>query len=121
MAPVRRHVGLLLRVALGVLLLGAALRAGRLGAQSVPAAGPPNGVPDPRQNVIPLPASAPAAPDAPNERVVDIRIIGNSTISREKVLANISTRIDRPLEQTVFEKDIRNLKAKKWFVEGVYD
>ena len=48
--------------------------------------------------------------------MVDIVVEGNRTISRDKVLANIGTRIDRPFDQATFEKDIRKLTAKNWFV-----
>jgi outer membrane protein insertion porin family len=63
----------------------------------------------------PLPASV-EEPAAPIERVLDIRIVGNKTISRDKVLANMGTRIDRPFDQATFEKDIRKLSSKNWFV-----
>ncbi|HEY2894143.1 MAG TPA: POTRA domain-containing protein, partial [Pirellulales bacterium] len=59
----------------------------------------------------PPPLAAPAP-----ERVVDIRVVGNRTISREKVLANIGTRIGSTFDEPTYEKDVRKLSAKNWFV-----
>ena len=115
MAQVCRHVPLLLRLAMGVLLFGFALGGARLNAQNGPALGAPASATPAAQNVTPLPAST-QQPDPAQERVLDIRIVGNRTIKREKVLANIGTRIDRPFDQATFEKDIRKLSAKNWFV-----
>ncbi|MBI3836448.1 MAG: BamA/TamA family outer membrane protein [Planctomycetia bacterium] len=110
MAPVRCHVSLLLRVSTGVLLFGLALCGARLYAQ-----GQPPGV-GAAPGVAPLPsATGPIA--APQERVLDIRLEGNRTITRDKVLANIGLRIDRPFDQPTFEKDVRKLATKGWFVD----
>ena len=65
-------------------------------------------------------AAAPrSAPVIPQETVLDIRIEGNRTISREKVLGYIGTRIDRPFDQGTFERDVRKLAGKNWFVDVV--
>ncbi len=116
MASVRRRVSRLLRMVAGVLLLSSTLDLARLHAQVGAAPGPPNvfaqpGL-DPRSPPV---AAQPFAP--PEERVLDIRLVGNARITREKVLSNIGTRIDRPFDQATFEKDVRKLSSKNWFVQ----
>ena len=103
MALVRRHDCLLLRVGTGVLLVALMLGTRTLRAQS--------GETGVAAGVTPLPAAARPAP-APQQRVLDIRITGNRSISREKVLANIGTKIDRPFDQATFDSDVRKLVGK---------
>ena len=112
MAPVRCHVTLLLRILRCALLLGVALWAARVDAQEKPPVSSQPSAP----GVAPLPPPT-AAVAAPQERVLDIRLEGNRTITRDKVLANISLRIDRPFDQPTFEKDVRKLATKGWFVD----
>ena len=64
----------------------------------------------------PLPPSSAEIERPAQENVVDIIIKGNRAISRDKVLANIGTRIGQPFDQAAFERDIRKLTAKNWFV-----
>ncbi|MEX0678748.1 MAG: POTRA domain-containing protein [Pirellulales bacterium] len=66
---------------------------------------------------MPLPPPTPAA--EPLVRVLDIRIEGNRAHSREQVLNNMATRIDRPFDQAAFEKDVRKLTSRNWFVHVV--
>jgi outer membrane protein insertion porin family len=116
MASVRRQVSRLLRTVAGVLLLSSTLEIARLHAQVGSAPGPPNVSAQPGLD----PRSPPAAAQpfaAPQERVLDIRLVGNARITREKVLSNIGTRIDRPFDQATFEKDVRKLSSKNWFVQ----
>lgn len=47
--------------------------------------------------------------------VVEIRIDGLRTISREKVLANIATKIGRPFDDVVFTQDVKKLHGRNWF------
>ncbi len=107
---------LALRMAVAAVVVGAGLSCALVHAQ----VGPPGGQSVPSYAQQPPDPSIPpaAAPDvtAPHERVLDIRVVGNSTITREKVLANIGTRIGRPFDQTIYEKDIRKLSSKNWFV-----
>jgi outer membrane protein insertion porin family len=115
MAPVRCHESLPLRTA-SAFLIGMALFAARSMAQG----GPPPSAEAPRIGAIqdlapPAPAPPPTAA-APPERVVDIKIIGNNTITREKVLANIGTRVGNLFDQQTYEKDVRKLSTKNWFV-----
>jgi len=114
MARVGRQVGLLLRIATGVLLWSNSLDVARLHAQ--PPSQSPQSNPGSIQPITPLP-SANTGPIATAERVVDIQIVGNRTITREKVLGGIGTRIGQPYDQTIFERDVRKLCGKNWFVD----
>lgn len=105
MAPVRRHGNRLLRSLVRVLVAVAALQVSTAWGQAPPAQG----------GATPLPAVSPqAAP--PTERVIEIRIVGNKAIKREKVLSNIGTHEGQPFDQATFESDIRKLSSKNWFV-----
>ena len=106
MALVRRHDRLLLRLAAAVMLVVWALCRRHARAQS-PAPAP--------AKFAPLPAAT-LPPPAPHERVLDIRIVGNHAITREKVLANMGTKIDQPYDQSTFDRDVRKLAGKNWFV-----
>ncbi len=123
MAPVRRHVSVLLRIATALMLLLDALGGTRVYAQVGPMAGTPQGMPAqgatsaPGMPTGPVKAPEIHSPIIPTETVLDIRIVGNRSISREKVLANMGTRIDRPFDQATFERDVRKLAGKNWFVD----
>ena len=114
MALACRFVSRRLPVVFGVLLFSSTLGGLRLHAQSGIAAGPSNAPASAAQGPAFPSADQPFA--APQERVLDIRLLGNDKLSREKVLANIGTRIDRPFDQATFEKDVRKLSSKNWFV-----
>ena len=58
----------------------------------------------------PPPPSA-AAPSAPVVRAIDVQYAGASTVSKEKILANMRTRVGRPYSEQIVEEDIRNLYA----------
>ncbi len=51
------------------------------------------------------------------QNVVEIRVIGNESRSTANILNSISTRVDRPFDQTTLEKDVRTLAQKKWFLD----
>ena len=59
----------------------------------------------------------------PEGPVVDIQIEGNSTVDKEEILRKLSSRIGRPLERKIIEKDIRALLESNWFsdVQPFYD
>ena len=116
MALVGCHVPLSLRVGVGGLILSLALTTAPARAQNNPDQQPRGLAPVPAQQSKPLPSLAPPLAAAPQENVVDIIIKGNHTISRDKVLGTISTRINHPFDQATFEKDVRKLSAKNWFV-----
>ena len=58
----------------------------------------------------PLPPSA-GVPSAPVVRAIDVQYAGASTVSKEKILANMRTRVGRPYSEQIVEEDIRNLYA----------
>jgi len=62
------------------------------------------------QNLGPAPAPAPAgAPAGPIVRSIEVQYAGASTVSKEKLLANMRTRVGKPYSDQAVEEDIRNL------------
>jgi len=54
--------------------------------------------------------AAPAPANAgPIVRAIEVQYAGASTISKEKILANMRTRVGRPYSEQIVEEDIRNL------------
>jgi outer membrane protein insertion porin family len=51
------------------------------------------------------------APQAPIVRLIDVQFAGGARISKEKIVANMRTRVGRPYSEQVVEEDIRNLYA----------
>lgn len=51
------------------------------------------------------------------EQVIEIRIVGNNTIPTTKVEPHLGTRIGRPFELAVVQRDVRNLANLGWFVD----
>ncbi|REK17206.1 MAG: hypothetical protein DWQ37_06990 [Planctomycetota bacterium] len=129
MALVGRQVLRLLRTASAALMVCAAAAAfpGALPAQTTPSmASMERATPlPPPQQTLELPPQGslqpppPARPAAPVLQVVDIKIEGNRKHSRETVLNAMSTRIGHPFEQSAFERDVRKLTSKSWFVHVV--
>lgn len=56
----------------------------------------------------PAPAGAPAA-GGPVVRSIEVQYAGASTVSKEKLLANMRTRVGKPYSEQAVEEDIRNL------------
>lgn len=54
---------------------------------------------------------------ATDEPVADIRIVGNSTIPTSKILNDLQTRIGRPFDPALVQRDIRKLIGRGWFVD----
>jgi outer membrane protein insertion porin family len=54
---------------------------------------------------------------ATNETVVDIRIVGNSTIPTSQILNQLQTRVNRPFDPALVQRDVRKLAARGWFVD----
>jgi outer membrane protein insertion porin family len=54
---------------------------------------------------------------ATNETVSDIRIVGNSTIPTSQILNQLQTRIGRPFDPALVQRDVRKLAARGWFVD----
>lgn len=64
------------------------------------------------------PPSAATASTVPGEEIVaEVRIVGNETTSNTQVLTNITTRAGRPFDETVVQRDVRNLANLGWFVD----
>jgi outer membrane protein insertion porin family len=94
------------------LLVCAAVLSATAVAQVAPPAGPPS------SGTLPLPPTTdPIA--VTSLQVVDILIEGNRKHKREAVLSAMTTRIGHPFDQAAFEKDIRKLTSKSWFVHVV--
>ncbi len=112
MAPVGRQVLRLLRPATASLLVCAAFWASTAAAQNEPpGTSPPSGS-------LPLPPTQP--PLAPAAlQVLDIQFQGLRKHKREAVLSAMSTRIGHAFDQAAFEKDIRKLTSRSWFVHVV--
>lgn len=51
------------------------------------------------------------APAAPVVRSIDVQYAGASAVSKEKILANMRTRVGKPYDERIVEEDIRNLYA----------
>src|SRR5688500_2701454 len=50
-----------------------------------------------------------AQTSAPIVRSIEVQYAGASTVSKEKLLANMRTRVGRPYSEQMVEEDIRNL------------
>ncbi len=67
----------------------------------------------------------PPAWDAPSaeevtpsaENVIEIRILGNDSIPASKVAGHLSTRIGRPFDRSVVQRDVRQLANLGWFID----
>ena len=51
------------------------------------------------------------APSAPIVKEIDVQYAGGTAVSREKILANMRTRVGKPYDDRIVEEDIRNLYA----------
>ena len=63
------------------------------------------------QRLVPPPPPASGAATAPVVRAIEVQFAGASTVSKEKILANMRTRVGRPYAEQAVEEDIRNLYA----------
>jgi outer membrane protein insertion porin family len=53
----------------------------------------------------------------PSENVLEIRILGNDTILASKISEQLSTRVGRPFDATIVQRDVRRLANLGWFVD----
>ncbi len=60
---------------------------------------------------MPLAGARGQAPSAPTVKEIEVQYAGPASISKEKVLANMRTRVGKPYDDKVVEEDIRNLYA----------
>ena len=64
------------------------------------------------------PATDTAAEELPQaENVLEIRILGNDTISTDQISGQISTRVGRPFDRSIVQRDVRQLANLGWFVD----
>jgi outer membrane protein insertion porin family len=54
---------------------------------------------------------------ATDEPVAEIRIVGNHTINEPQILNELQTRVGRPFDPALVQKDVRKLAARGWFVD----
>lgn len=66
---------------------------------------------DPRKEV-----SGPSL-SASEEPVVDLRVEGNKTIPTTQILSQVQTRIGRPYDPKIVQKDVKKLASLPWFVD----
>ena len=59
----------------------------------------------------PQTAEAQEAPGMPLVRAIDVQFLGPQTVSREKIVANMRTRVGRPYSPRVTEDDVRSIMA----------
>ena len=63
-------------------------------------------------------ATPPPAHLTPAEELVaEVRIVGNETTTTTQIITNITTRAGRPFNETVVQRDVRNLANLGWFVD----
>jgi outer membrane protein insertion porin family len=51
------------------------------------------------------------------ESVLDVRIVGNNTVSTEKILSTITTKPGRPYFEDTVKSDIAQLYSRRWFYD----
>jgi outer membrane protein insertion porin family len=54
---------------------------------------------------------------ATDEPVAEIRIAGNKTISSTQILNQLQTRVGRPFDPALVQRDVRKLASRGWFVD----
>lgn len=62
--------------------------------------------------VVPTSEAVPAT-----ERVTEIRILGNDTIATTRIAGQLNTRVGRPFDRTIVQRDVRKLANLGWFVD----
>ncbi len=62
---------------------------------------------------------APPAEEAinPADTVKEIRILGNETITATQVAGQLTTRVGRPFDQSIVQRDVRRLANLGWFID----
>jgi outer membrane protein insertion porin family len=81
--------------------------------------GPPHSMPDPgtmfkkKTESREVPGLSAAATDEP---VAEIRIVGNKLVPTTQILNEMQTRVGRPYDPVMVQRDVRKLAMKAWFV-----
>ena len=63
------------------------------------------------QRLVPPPPPVSGVATAPVVRAIEVQFAGAGTVSKEKILANMRTRVGRQYSEQAVEEDIRNLYA----------
>jgi outer membrane protein insertion porin family len=53
----------------------------------------------------------------PADMVKEIRILGNETITASQVAGHLTTRVGRPFDQSLVQRDVRRLANLGWFID----
>ena len=61
-------------------------------------------------------ASGPSL-SATDEPVAEIRVVGNKTIPTTQILNQLQTRVGRPFDPALVQRDVRKLVSRGWFVD----
>jgi outer membrane protein insertion porin family len=54
---------------------------------------------------------------ATDEPVAEIRVVGNRTIPTTQILNELQTRVGRPFDPALVQRDVRKLASRGWFVD----
>ena len=54
---------------------------------------------------------------ATDEPVAEIRIVGNKTIPTDQILNQLQTRVGRPFDPALVQRDVRKLYSRSWFLD----
>ncbi len=112
----KHHIASVLAVALLLALANAPLRAlaqpGGSGMSDIPSAA--NSIFGKKKDNREISGPSLSATDEP---VADIRIVGNTTIPTAQILNQLQTRIGRPFDPALVQRDVRKLTARGWFVD----
>lgn len=95
-----------IRLPLRIALLVAALSA-TIGSTFVHAQG----------ELLPAPPATVDVATSQADNVLEIRILGNDTIEAEQIDEHISTRVGRPFDRSIVQRDVRRLANLGWFVD----
>ena len=60
---------------------------------------------------VPQTAHAQEVPGMPLVKAIDVQFVGPQTVSKEKIIANMRTRVGRPYSPRTTEDDVRNIHA----------
>ncbi len=107
--------------ALAVLLLGTLLDATPLAAQRPQGGGSLFPSPTPAPPQLPLPTSSNQTSNRSlfeqdrGQRIVDVRIVGNQTVSEDTIVAQLRTRQDRQFDPEIVRADKHRLTSTKLF------
>jgi outer membrane protein insertion porin family len=56
-------------------------------------------------------------PANPADLVKEIRVLGNETITASQVAGHLTTRVGRPFDKAIVQRDVRRLANLGWFID----